>query len=182
MRKIIRAILFILGLAINLFFALQCTPQSKLNRLLAKHPELLKRDTIFVLKPFVVDGFEADTTFDKYQNPALIDSAFAHIPICDTVYLPQLKKDIKKLYSEKPCFKDTLFFAYKNGLKAKLFEQKNCICLAIAQATQTHSVKVPVATTTITANKTNSYKDLFIIFVVGFLIGAGTILFTKKNK
>lgn len=44
-----------------IFFS--CTPQSRLNRLLSNHPELIKHDTVFKKDTIIVNSSSVDTVF-----------------------------------------------------------------------------------------------------------------------
>lgn len=49
-----------------------CTPQDRLNRLIRKHPELVKRDTVWTKDTVVVNGTSADTSFYFYQKDTVV--------------------------------------------------------------------------------------------------------------
>lgn len=52
--------------------ATSCTPEGRLRRLLKKHPELVKSDTIFVADTIITTARSVDTVFAYYQRDTVI--------------------------------------------------------------------------------------------------------------
>jgi len=58
-----------------------CSPENRLERLLALHPELMKTDTLRICDTFLVQPVVADTSFlfTKLREPVIIDNDRLHI-------------------------------------------------------------------------------------------------------
>lgn len=62
-QSLARVILFCLILFFIVLFLSSCSPQKRLARLISKHPELVKADTVFRLDTTFVPGSSFDTVF-----------------------------------------------------------------------------------------------------------------------
>ena len=87
-----------------LFFA-SCSPSQRIARILSKHPELIKSDTIWRKDTIVTKEVKKDTSFYFYQP--------------DTVYMTQGKLQVKyyfnhdsTIYLQGKCLADTIYKYY----------------------------------------------------------------------
>ena len=58
-------------LLILLLFAC-CTPEKRIARILAHHPELIKSDTIHVTDTIITEGIKKDSSFYFYQKDTIV--------------------------------------------------------------------------------------------------------------
>lgn len=86
---------------------ISCSPQKKLNRLIAKHPELLQKDTLNVVihDTIVVETIHYDTiTQLSYHDSTIVVNN-------EKVFLKYFYDTLtREIYHEVTCFGDTVYF------------------------------------------------------------------------
>jgi hypothetical protein len=84
-----------------LLLVIGCSPENRLERLLALHPQLMKTDTLRIRDTFLVQPVVADTSFvfAKLRDPVIIDKDRLHIEM-------QAKNDTIVVHGE--CKADTV--------------------------------------------------------------------------
>ena len=55
-----------------LLFTISCTPEKRIARILANHPELIKSDTIHVTDTIITQGVKKDSSFYFYQKDTIV--------------------------------------------------------------------------------------------------------------
>ena len=91
-----------IAIVISVLLALACTPQKKLNRLVKKHPELVKVDTLTV----------HDTTITEHVRK---DTFLNWATLYDTAYIYKDKLSIRvvrvndSIYIRGECLSDTIY-------------------------------------------------------------------------
>jgi len=87
--KIVKVYIVVIAVIVT---ALSCTPQKRLNRLVALHPELVKNDTIHIVDTTIIPEIRIDTAFHEslLKDTVIITKEKLTVKIHqvhDTVYL-----------------------------------------------------------------------------------------------
>lgn len=130
------------AIVLLMMFIAGCTPQKRLNRLVKKHPELSRIDTVKVTDTFqvMVPGIRADTNMQKATFLASLK---------DTIVLQKEQLTVK-IYE----YRDSIFLDAKCDTVHK---------------TVIREVKVPYPTVTPNNNETFSIRDLILFVIIVFV-------------
>lgn len=154
-----------------------CTPQQRLNRLLKKHPELVKHDTVFIEKTITIAEVKADTGKKVNTNVAGVDSIIQHYTqLLDSANANRLTTEIKNYIINRPCLEDTLRLDLKNGGYIKVFQENGEIKLKLFEPAQEIKIPCPTVVNSVTQTK-DSFLDRavfkwlwFVLAIVFFLL------------
>jgi hypothetical protein len=128
-----------------------CTPQQRLNRLLKKHPELVRTDTVYIDTFAVRAPFQADTTGKVNTDFSGIDSIFAHLPEeLDSAQKVQVVTDIKNYFITRPCITDTMRLSLRSGGVVKVWQDGQEIKISIYEPAEKIPLRVPTTINTVT--------------------------------
>ena len=107
----------------TLIYALSsCTPQKKLHRLLKKHPELVRTDTIRVIHIDTIPEIHVNTVFMTDTSTSQLDSIFhAYQGKIDSTLAFRMKGEIRNYIVNRPFLPDTLV-QVKDGITVKIFQ------------------------------------------------------------
>lgn len=144
-----------------------CSPQKRLNRLIANHPELAKTDTIYSTKTFTVPGYKIDTTFKASTNTNGIDDILINYKdYLDSIRAKQLSNQIKTYVVNRSCLDDTFKIQLRDGGFCKLWQTKGFFYYQVNQPNKKYQFSVPMV-----SNKFDvQTKYNWIMFWIGFSV------------
>ncbi len=91
--------------SILILIIVSCSPQKRLNKLIAKHPNLIELDTLIVRDTIVVESYNYDTiTTFRYSDTTIIVNSQK---VLARYYFDTLRQEI---WHEIECKEDTIFY------------------------------------------------------------------------
>jgi len=63
-----RILLIVIVLFVLSVIAASCSPQKRINRITAKHPHLVQKDTVWITDTVIIDNYKFDTTTILVQH------------------------------------------------------------------------------------------------------------------
>lgn len=140
--RAILVVLLLLGIA-RIFIA--CDPQKRLNRIVSKHPELVKADTIKVDHPVTIPGITKDTTApikpDFSELNAILEQILGQIPSTD---FEKLKADLKAYIQNRACQIDPFRMELPGGGFVQAQVKGGHIGLSIRQPERKINITLPL--------------------------------------
>jgi len=174
--KIFAALLFFLWL----FGLCACSPEKRLARIVKKHPELVKSDTIEKIIEISIPEIEIDTS--KEINPIYIKSLLETIEKyskgIDSPKGVELKREVINIVNNVSLIKDTMSFT-EDGVLVKLWQHNGRVNLKIFKPEEKKEVKVPVTVNTIQP-AIESKKFNWVAFIAGLCSGIALSYFIIK--
>src|SRR5690349_9231986 len=159
------------GLLLLVFGLFSCGPQKKLSRLLKKHPELVRSDTVYQDVFVTVPEVKIDTSAPI--NPQYIDRLLGIIDTyssqLDSFSRIKIKQEIKYITNNHSLIQDTLIYV-KDGVTIKLWQQAGKIELRLFKPKEQITQKVPVKVDSVISKKEVKKFD-WTFFVAGLIIG-----------
>lgn len=154
-----------------LIYALSgCTPQKKLHRLIKKHPELVRTDTIWQTHIDTIPEIYVNTVFMTDTSTSQLDSIFrAYQGKIDSTLAIRMKGEIRNYIVNRPFLPDTLTQT-KDGVTVKIFQNGNNIGVIVHRDEELIPVSVPVTTVTVAPPATDKIRDIENKLLIGILI------------
>lgn len=137
-------ILILLFLVAAFFMPMcSCSPQKRFDRLVRKHPELLKPDTIYSTKTFTVPAQAKDTGFKMGPDTAGFSALVSSLNLkIDSLQRRKLVQYIQT----RPCLSDTLRVPLDGGGIVKLWQQGGELKFSQRQPQKVYSITYPSVT------------------------------------
>ena len=175
------AIIILTLFALMLAFAVatafsSCAPERRLNRLLKKHPELVKSDTIWRTDFDTIPEIRINTVFQTDTSTLGLDSIFgAFQGQIDSMLALRLKSEVRNYIINRPFLPDTMY-SVQDGVTVKIYQDGDQIGVIVNKPETIVTETAPVVVNKVDAAATEYpwyYKILFILalataFYVGF--------------
>lgn len=153
-----------------------CTPERRLKRILKKHPELVKTDTIWRTDFDTIPEIRINTVFQTDTSTLGLDSIFgAFQGQIDSVLALRLKSEVRNYIINRPFLPDTMY-TVQDGVTVKIYQNGDQIGVIVSKPETIVTEQAPVVVNKVDAAATEYpwyYKILFILalgfaFYVGF--------------
>lgn len=150
-----------------------CTPQQRLNRLLKKHPDLIKHDTVFIDTTVTRAEVKKDTAKLVNKDVSKVDS-IVYLLIHDTIIAKDLSSQIKNYIINRQCLLDTLRMDLANGGYVKVYQEGDQVKCEIFEPEEKTELSIPVTVNTVQPIKESWLESnygwlLWIILVIAFI-------------
>ena len=170
-----------IGVLLSTF--LNCTPQKRLDRLVERHPELKKTDTIFVTKTITVPGTKKDSSISISYNLNGLDTIFSNYNfLIDSLKKQVLKKEIKTYIINRKCLEDTFKIPLKNNGFVKFYQTNKKFVYQMYEPDKLITIKEPVIVTKIETVTRRSWPMFFGGFFTAILLAFILILIYKPKQ
>lgn len=161
----------------------RCSPQKRLNRLIANNPELAKTDTVYTTKEITIPGFHLDTTFTASDNVNGLSEIIEHYrQYIDSVNRQKLTSEIKNYIINRPCLEDTFKISLANNGYCKIWQKAGLFYYQLNQPARRYNFTVPVSLTKFEVTTKNNWIMFWIGAACGLVLVIMIFLFGKWLK
>ena len=159
-----------------------CSPSRRIARILKRHPELVKTDTIYQERTILVPGYSFTDSTKQSTNTKTIDSLLAHIqPKNDTIYLQKIKREIVTQFMTKPCLDGPKTFYLPDSTKLILTQKNGNFYISGTKPTTYVKAKVPVQTNTVKLKPAMDWSTFLNGVFIGWIIAIIVLLIYAKG-